>query len=160
MLYYLIFMMIAKHGIFTMIAKHGIFTGDDIKKLKEPLLRPLMALSDLVSHQESFLLASQRLTWSGQGETPYNYNYFETFLETTKGFPLVLHSMTPYYAANPGIRTQNLVTLFPFLEGMLPFLLKNYPGSTFSGAATKQAQQHQQVHSPSAQPTQPQPQAC
>jgi hypothetical protein len=43
--------------------------------------------------------------------------------------------MTPYYAANPGIRTQSLATLFLFLEGMLPFLLKNDPGSPFTGAA-------------------------
>ncbi len=58
-------------------------------------------------------------------------------LETVKvkGFPLVLHCMTPYYAANPGIRTQSLATLFLFLEGMLPFLLKNDPGSPFTGAA-------------------------
>ena len=45
--------------------------------------------------------------------------------------------MTPYYAANPGIRTQNLATLFPFLEGMLPFLVRNDSGSPFSGAVTK-----------------------
>jgi hypothetical protein len=57
------------------------------------------------------------------------------FLDTVKGFPLVLQSMTPYYAANPGIRTQTLATLFPFLEGMLPFLLINDPGSPFTGAA-------------------------
>ncbi len=36
------------------------------------------------------------------------FKYFEMFLETVKvkGFPLVLHCMTPYYATNPGIRTQ------------------------------------------------------
>jgi hypothetical protein len=45
--------------------------------------------------------------------------------------------MTPYYAANTGSHTQSLATLFPFLEGMLPFLLKNDPGSPFSGAVTK-----------------------
>jgi hypothetical protein len=49
------------------------------------------------------------------------------FLDTVKGFPFVLQSMTPYYAANPGIRTQTLATLFSFLEGMLPFLLRNDP---------------------------------
>jgi hypothetical protein len=49
----------------------------------------------------------------------------------------VLHSMTPYYAANPGIRTQTLATLFPFLEGMLPFLMRNDSGSPFFGAVTK-----------------------
>jgi hypothetical protein len=92
-----------------------------------------MSLSGLVSHQEKYLLAYQRLTRSGQGETPFKY--FEMFLETVKGFPLVLHCMTPYYATNPGIRAQSLATLFPFLEGMLPFHLKNDPGSPFTGAA-------------------------
>ncbi len=47
----------------------------------------------------------------------------------------MLQSMTSYYAANPGIRTQSLATLFPFLAGMLPFLLRNDPGSPFTGAA-------------------------
>ncbi len=80
-------------------------------------------------------MAFQRLTRSGQGETPFKY--FEMFLDTLKGFPLVLHSMTPYYAANPGICTQTLATLFPFLEGMLPFLIRNDSDSPFSGAVTK-----------------------
>jgi hypothetical protein len=66
-----------------------------------------MSLSGLVGHQEKYLLASQRLTRSGQGET---LKYFEMFLEKIKGFPLVLQSMTPYYAANPGIRTQSLAS--------------------------------------------------
>ncbi len=77
------------------------------------------------------------------------------FLDTLKGFPLVLHSMTPYYAANPGIRTQNLATLFPFLEGMLPFLVRNDSGSPFSGAVTKGQYPHQtpaQSPQPSRQP--------
>jgi hypothetical protein len=118
-----------------MITKHGVLTGDDIAKLRAPLSSPLMPLSALVNHQEKYLLASQRLTRSGQGETPFKY--FEMFLETVKAFPLVLHCMTPYYTANTGIRTQSLATLFPFLEGMLPLLLKNDPGSPFSGAVTK-----------------------
>jgi hypothetical protein len=86
-----------------------------------------MSLSDLVGYQGKYLL-------NGQGET--TFKYFEMFLETVKGFPLVLYSMTPYYAANPGIRTHSLATLFPLLEVMLPFLLKNDPGSPFTGAAS------------------------
>ena len=57
----------------TMIAKHGIPTSDDVTKLREPLSRALTSLSDLESHMGNFLLASQRLTRSGQGETPYHY---------------------------------------------------------------------------------------
>ncbi len=98
-----------------MITKHGVFTGDDISKLRAPLSSPFFSLSGLVSHQEKYLLASQRLTRSGQGETPFKY--FEMFLDIVKCFPLVLQSMTPYYAVDPGIRTQSLATLFPFLEG-------------------------------------------
>ncbi len=52
------------------------------------------------------------------------------FLDKLKGFPLVLHSMAPYYAANPGIRTQTLATHFPFLEEMLPFVVCNDPTTT------------------------------
>jgi hypothetical protein len=46
----------------TMIAKHDIPTSDDVHKLREPLSRALMSLSDLESHMGNFLLASQRLT--------------------------------------------------------------------------------------------------
>jgi hypothetical protein len=75
----------------TMMAKHGIPTSDDINKLREPLSRALTSLSDL--DMGNYLLASQRLTRSGQGETPYHY--FELFfLVTVSGFPSVAHSMT------------------------------------------------------------------
>ncbi len=83
------------------------------------------------------MLASQRLTRSGQGHGETPFKYFEMFLDTLQGFPLVLHSMTPNYAANPGIRTQNLATLFPFLEGMLPFLVRNDSRSPLSDTVTK-----------------------
>jgi hypothetical protein len=128
-----LYALLPRQVIDAMITKHGVFTGDDIAKLRASLSSPLKSLSSLVGHHEKYLLASQRLTRSGQGETPFKY--FEMFLETVKGSPLVLHCMTPYYAANPGIRTQSLATLFPFLERMLPFLLKNDPGSPFTGAA-------------------------
>jgi hypothetical protein len=74
------------------------------------------------------------------------------FLETVKGFPLVLHYMTPYYAANPGIRTQSLAILFPFLEGMLPFLLKNDSGSPFTGAAVTKPTTRPPRNSPNRRP--------
>jgi hypothetical protein len=63
-----------------MRAKRGVATRDDVSKLGDPLSRALTSLSDLTGHIDSFLLASQRLTRSGQGET--DYKYFELFLET------------------------------------------------------------------------------
>jgi hypothetical protein len=50
-----------------MRAKHGITTSDDVSKLRAPLSRALMSVYDLTGHMDSFLLASQRLTRSGQG---------------------------------------------------------------------------------------------
>jgi hypothetical protein len=69
----------------TMRAKHGVAISDDVSKLRDPLSRALTSLSDLTSHIDSFLLASQRLTQGDQGET--DYKYFELFLETVSGFP-------------------------------------------------------------------------
>ena len=130
-----LYALLPRQVIDAMVARHGILTSDDVNRLRLPLSSPLTSLADLLTHQEKYLLASQRLTRNGQGETPFKY--FEMYLETLKGFPLVLHSMTPYYAANPGIQTQNLGTLFPFLEGMHQFLLKTNPSSPFSGAVVK-----------------------
>ena len=146
-----LYALLPRQVIDAMITKHGVFTGDDINRLRAPLSSPLLSLSGLVSHQEKYLLASQRLTRSGQGETPFKY--FEMFLDTVKGFPLVLQSMTPYYAANPGIRTQTLATLFPFLEGMLPFLLRNEPGSPFTGAAVTKPNTRPPRNRPNRRPT-------
>ena len=150
----------------TMIAKHGIPTSDDVNKLREPLSRALTSLSDLESHMGNFLLASQRLTRSGQGETPYHY--FELYLLTVSGFPSVAHSMTAYYAQYPAILQQSLDTLFPFLEKMRDHLAKTDPASPFSGAAkgpsnqpktrtkgyTRKGQQQKQEQRTPSQPTQ------
>ncbi len=146
-----LYALLPRQVIDAMITKHGVFTGDDISRLRAPLSSPLLSLSGLVSHQEKYLLASERLTRSGQGETPFKN--FEMFLDKVKGFPLVLQSMTPYYAANPGIRTQNLATLFPFLEGMLPFLLRNDPGSRFTGAAVTKPNTRSPRNRPNRRPT-------
>ena len=54
----------------------------------------------------AFLLASKKLTKSGQGKTPYEY--FEAFLETLKGFPVVGLSMSTFYAQYPTMDRQNL----------------------------------------------------
>ncbi len=65
---------------------------------------------------DSFLLASQRLTQSGQGET--DFSYFKLFLETVSGFPSAPASMTGYYTRYPAILQQSLATLFPYLENL------------------------------------------
>jgi hypothetical protein len=116
-----------------MLAKHGVATGDDVSKLLTPLSQLLMSLSDLPKHMSTFLLASQRLTRSGQGETAYNY--FKLFLETVFGFPSVGMCLTTYYSAYPAIINQSLVTLFPHPENMKDYLLKSDPRTPFSGSA-------------------------
>jgi hypothetical protein len=135
-----LYALLPRQVIDAMVARHGILTSDDVNRLRLPLSSPLTSLADLLTHQEKYLLASQRLTRNGQGETPFKY--FEMYLETLKGFPLVLHSMTPYYAANPGIQTQNLGTLFPFLEGTL-----------FTFLRSRRQTQRQPPHPAQRQPT-------
>jgi hypothetical protein len=61
----------------------------------------MTSLSDLTKHMANFLLASQRLTRSGQGETPCKY--FKLFLETVVGFPSIGQSLTTYYVQHPAI---------------------------------------------------------
>ena len=63
------YMLTPRQIVDTMLAKHGVATGDDVSKLLTPLSKPLTSLSDLTKHMSTFLLASQRLTRSGQGET-------------------------------------------------------------------------------------------
>jgi hypothetical protein len=121
-----------------MVAKHGIPTSEDIHKLREPLSLALTSLSDLESHMGNFLLASQRLTRSGQGETPYHY--FELYLVTVAGFPSVALAMMGYYSRYPAIAQQNLATLFPFLDDMKDHLTKTDSASPFSAAARGPAQ--------------------
>ncbi len=81
----------------------------------------------------SFLLASKKLTTAGQGKTAYEY--FELFLETLKGFPVVGQCLPAYYASNTTMATQNLGTLYPYLKSQLDFLLAQSAASPFSGAA-------------------------
>jgi hypothetical protein len=120
-----------------MFAKHGIPPNEDIIKLRSPLDLTLTSLSDLENHMANFL-ASQRLTRSGQGETPYEY--FERYLVTVTGFPSVALAMMGYYARYPAISQQNLATLFPFLTDIKDHLAKTDPASPFSGAARGPAQ--------------------
>jgi hypothetical protein len=81
----------------------------------------------------NFLLASQRLTRSGQGETHHHYS--ELYLVTVAGFPSVTLAMMGYYSRYPAIAQQNLATLFPFLDDMKDHFTKTDPASPFSGAA-------------------------
>ena len=83
-----------RHIVDAMVAKHGIPTSEDIIKLRSPLDLVLTSLSDLENHMANFLLASQRLTRSGQGKTPYEY--FETYLVTVAGFPSIALAMMGY----------------------------------------------------------------
>jgi hypothetical protein len=126
--------MLSPSEIVPMRTKHGVATSDDISKPRDPLSRALTSLLDLTGHMDSFLLASQRLTRSGQGET--DYKYFELFLETVWGFPSVPASMAGYYTQYyPAILQQSLATLFSFLENLKDHLTRGAPSSPFSGAA-------------------------
>jgi hypothetical protein len=127
------YMLTPRQVVDTMLDKHGVVTGDDVSKLLIPLSQQLTSLSDLTKHMSTFLLASQHLTRSGQGETPYNY--FKLFLETVSGFPSIRMCLTTYYSAHPAIVNQSLATLFPHLENMKDYLLKSDPGTPFSGSA-------------------------
>jgi hypothetical protein len=123
---------------------HGVATGDDVSKLLNPLPmpKPLTSLSDLTKHMFTFLLASQRLTRSGQGDTAYNY--IKWFLESVSGFPSIEMCLTTYYySAYPVIVNQSLATLFPHLENMKDYLLKSNPGTPFFFFRLRAAQPQQ-----------------
>jgi hypothetical protein len=128
-----LYMLSPRDIVDTMRAKHGVATSDDVTKLRDPLSRALTSLSDLTTHMDSFLLASQRLTRSGQRET--DYRYFELFLETVSGFPSVSACMAGYYTTYPAILQQSLATLLPYLENLKDHLTRGDPSSPFSGAA-------------------------
>ncbi len=116
-----------------MMTEHGTTSAEDLKKLRVPLYEPLKALADLERHMNAFLLASKKLTKSGQGKTPYEY--FEAFLETLKSFPVVGLSMPTFYAQYSTMHRQNLAGLFPYLKAQHPYMLAQSVASPFSGAA-------------------------
>ena len=96
------YMLSPRQVIDTMTLKHGVATSDDVSALTEPLSRALTSLSDLPNHMNLFLLASQKLTRSGQGKT--DFDYFKLFLETAvSGFPSVALCMPGYYLQYPAI---------------------------------------------------------
>ncbi len=104
-----------------MFAEHGMTNPQDLAVLRAPLHEPLPALANLERHMNSFLLASKKLTTAGQGKSPYEY--FEIFLETLKGFPVVGQCLPVYYAVNTTMATRTLSTLYPYLKSQLEFLL-------------------------------------
>ncbi len=119
------------------ITVYGVATGTDLQRLREPLLEPLKALADLESFMANFKLTTLKLTASGHGKSPYEY--FEAFLTTLQGFPIVATSMSTFYAQHPRVADHTIATLFPFLIPQIPFLLaqSNASASPFSGAATQ-----------------------
>jgi hypothetical protein len=116
-----------------MLLEHGITSADDLKKLRAPLYEPLKALADLERHMNAFLMPTKKLINAGQGKTPYEY--FEAFLETLKGFPVVGASMPTFYAQYPTMDRQNLAGLFPYLKAQHSYMLAQSVASPFSGAA-------------------------
>jgi hypothetical protein len=80
-----------------MLLEYGETMGTDLQRLRAPLQEPLMSLADLERHMNKFMLSSKKLTATGRGKK--TYEYFETFLETVRGFPLVAQTLSTYYAA-------------------------------------------------------------
>jgi hypothetical protein len=119
----------------TMITLYGVATGTDLQRLREPLLEPLKALAELEPFMAKFKLNTLKLTASGYGKSPYDY--FEAFLTTLQGFPIVATSMSTFYAQNPRVADHTIANLFPFLIPQIPFLLAQSNASPFSGAATQ-----------------------
>jgi hypothetical protein len=114
-----------------MMTEHGTTSAEDLKKLRAPSYEPLKALADLECHMNAFLLASKKLTKSGQGKNPYEY--FEAFLETLKGFPVVRLLMPNFYAQYPTMDRQILDGQFPYLKAQHPYMLGQSVSSPFSG---------------------------
>ncbi len=84
-----------------MFKKYAALTGPDLKKLRAPLSEPLQAVADLEAHMGKFVLASLKLSATGHGEDPYRY--FELFLESIKGFPLISTTLDGFYQRYPTI---------------------------------------------------------
>ncbi len=116
-----------------MFAEHGTTNPQDLPAPRAPLHEPLPALANLERHMNSFLLASKKLTAAGQWKTPYEY--FEIYLETLKGFPVVGQCLPAYYAVHINVTARNIGTLHPYLKSQLDFLLAQSAASPFSGAA-------------------------
>ena len=116
-----------------MFKKHASLTGPDLKKLRAPLFEPLQAVAELEAHMGKFVLASLKLTATGHGED--SYRYFELFLETIKGFPLISTTLDGFYQRYPTVPQQTITTLFGYLEPMVSHLIEQSGSAPFSGGA-------------------------
>jgi hypothetical protein len=116
-----------------MFKKHASLTGPDLKKLRVPLFEPLQAVAELEAHMGKFVLASLKLTATGHGED--SYRYFELFLETIKGFPLISTTLDGFYQRYPTVPQQTITTLFGYLEPMVSHLIEQTGSAPFSGGA-------------------------
>ena len=117
-----------------MLLEYGETTGIDLQRLRAPLQEPLTSLAELERHMNKFMLASKKLTATGRGKNPYEY--FETFLETVRGFPVVAQTLSTFYAAHPAIAQHTIATLFPHLKAQHTYMMSQSTASPFSGAAT------------------------
>ena len=117
-----------------MFLQHGQTTGPDLQKLRDPLLKLLPAMAELETHMNLFMLASVKLTASGHGENPYRY--FEMFLESVKGFPVIRQQLPGFFTAYPTVNRQTITVLFPFLRPLITHMMAESSASPFSGAAT------------------------
>jgi hypothetical protein len=88
-----------------MFLKHGQTTGPDLQKLRDSLLKLLPALAELETHMDLFMLALVKLTASGHGKNPYRY--FEMFLESVKGFPVLRQQLPGFFTAYPTVNQEN-----------------------------------------------------
>jgi hypothetical protein len=90
-----------------MLLEYGEITGTDLQRLCAPLQEPLTSLADLECHMNKLMLASKKLTATGRGKKPYEY--FETFLETVRGFLVVAQTLSAYYAVHPAIAQHTIL---------------------------------------------------
>ena len=120
-----------------MFRKYAALTGPDLQKLRAPLLEPLQAIADLETHMTSFMLASMKLSNTGHGEDPYRY--FEWFLATIQGFPLVVTAIAGYYQTHPLVANQTIVSLFAYLTPQITHLIAQTGSAPFSGGAATPA---------------------
>jgi hypothetical protein len=81
-----------------------------------------------------FMLASVKLTASGYGENPYRY--FEMFLESVKGFPVLRQQLPGFFTAYPTVNQQTITVRFAFLRPLITHMMAESNASPFSGAAT------------------------
>ena len=82
----------------------------------------------------AFMLASMKLSATGHGEDPYRY--FEWFLATIKGFPLISTTMVGFYALHPLVAQQTITNLFAFLTPQVTHLIDQTGSAPFSGGAS------------------------